>query len=69
MYSFSYFQKLFDKNEVPKLSLFDVKLENRLKNGIHTLLLFVKFGVPQLSLFDSKLEKRSKKRSTHFIII
>ena len=69
MYSFSYFQILFDKNEVPEHSLFNIKLEKRRQNGVHTLLLFDKNGVPQLSLFDDKLEKRSKKQSTHSIII
>ena len=65
LYSFSYFQILFDKNEVPEHSLFNIKLEKRRQNGVHTLLLFDKNGVPQLSLFDDKLEKRS----THSIII
>ena len=31
MYSISYFQKLFDKKEVPKLSLFDVKFVKGIK--------------------------------------
>ena len=62
MYSFSYFQILFDKNEVPEHSLFNIKLEKRRQNGVHTLLLFDKKGVPQLSLFDVKSENGVKNR-------
>ena len=45
LYSFSYFRILFDKNEVPEHSLFDIELEKRRQNGVHTLLLFDKNGV------------------------
>ena len=55
LYSISYFQKLFDKNEVPKLSLFDIKLKKRIKKrSTHSfIILFVKIRVPQLSLFEN----------------
>ena len=52
----------FDKNGVPQLSLFDIKLENRVKIGVSTLLFFDKYGVPQLSLFDVKSENGVKNR-------
>ena len=40
---------LFDKNRVPQLSLFDVKLENGVKIGVSNLLFFDNNRVSQLN--------------------